>query len=433
MFFKSFKGGVHPPESKLTEDSAIKSAKPPEKVILPLSQHVGCECGALVKVGDHVKIYQKIADSKEFVSAPIHAPISGKVVEISPQPHPCGGDVLSIIIKSDGKVTREINKTTDIEKLSSQDIIKIIRNAGIVGLGGAMFPTHVKLSPPKDKPIDTVILNSAECEPYITADSRLMIENASEIIKGLNLIVKSLNAKIIIIGIEENKRGAFVSMKKETEKESNITIQKIKTKYPQGAEKIIIKTLTGRTVPSGGLPMDVGVVVCNVGTTKAVYDAVYLGKPLIERVVTVTGDVKAPQNLLVRIGTPIKELVKECGGYKGTPKKILMGGPMMGIAQHSDSMPIVKGTNCILVLSNPESNIEEKCIRCGKCVDVCPVYLVPTSIATFADNNKFDMAEQYHATDCIECGACAYICPSKIPLVESIRKAKKEIYKKRKK
>lgn len=429
-----FIGGIHPPYSKLTKKNKVEVAKLPKKVILPLSQHTGATCEPLVKVGDHVRVGQKIADSDKFVSAPIHASISGTVTEISDKAHPVLGQCKSIVIESDGKINW-FEPPKKIDHSSVDKLKEIIKNAGIVGLGGAAFPTHVKLSPPEGKKIDTVILNGAECEPYLTCDHRVMISKSEEILKGFLIIKKILGAKRAIVGIEDNKTNA-IHFFKETVVEGNFEIEVVSlpTKYPEGAEKQLIYALTGRKVPPGGLPLDVGVVVQNVQTAKAVYDAVVENKPLVERVITVTGAVKQPKNLLVKIGTPFKDLIEQCGGAIGPVGKIINGGPMMGIAQSTDEVPVIKGTSGILVqLKNEVDKAKEQdCIRCAKCVDVCPMFLMPTMISRYIEHDMIDKVEEYNPLDCFECGACAYICPSKIPLVKLIKKAKNEVMAKKK-
>jgi len=432
-----FIGGVHPPYNKITKKSKIEVAKLPKKVVLPLRQHTGAPCEPLVKVGDHVRVGQKIADSDAFVSAPIHASISGTIKEIADKPHPVLGSCKAIVIESDGKIDwYESVKKADYTSID--DLKKIIRNAGIVGLGGAAFPTHVKLSPPKGKKIDTVILNGAECEPYLTCDHRLMLEKTAEILKGFLIIKKILNVKKAIIGVNNsNTAGAGTVLVNGTEINlgSDVKVVSLPTKYPEGAEKQLIYALTGRKVPPGGLPLDVGVVVQNIQTAKAVYDAVVENKPLVERVVTVTGAVKEPKNLLIKLGTPFKDLIEQCGGAVGPVGKIINGGPMMGIAQSTDEVPVIKGTSGILVqlredVEKLDAEKELDCIRCGKCVEVCPMFLMPSMISRYSEKNMMDKAEEYNALDCFECGACAYICPSKIPLLKWIKKAKGEIMKK---
>ncbi|MBW2980349.1 electron transport complex subunit RsxC [Candidatus Woesearchaeota archaeon] len=427
--------GVHPPERKISKESAIKQAELPKKVVIPLSQHIGAPCKPIVKVGDEVKIGQTIAESDAFCSAPIHASISGKVTEIAKKPHPSMGDCMAIVIESNGRMIwdESIKARENVDALSSKELIDIVKQAGIVGMGGAMFPTFIKYCPPKGKKIDTIILNGAECEPMLTCDHRTMLKYPDDIVKGLKLIMKMAGAEEAIIGIEDNKPDAIKILKERTAKEPAIKVVGLKTKYPQGAEKMLIYSLTKRKVPCACLPLDVGIVVNNVGTAKAIHDAVYQMKPLIERVVTVTGDVKKPQNLLVKIGTSFSELIRQCDGFKGEPAKIINGGPMMGIAQATEDVPVIKGTSGILI-QNKKSLVEEEervCIRCGKCVQFCPMEIMPTTITNYAKHDLIDLAEESNAMDCIECGCCAYECPSKIPLVHWIKYAKSEISKKR--
>ena len=433
---KSFFGGIHPRYNKITRKTKIAVAPMPKKVILPLQQHIGAPCNALVKAGDVVKVGQKIAESDKFVSAPIHASISGKVVGISKMPHPTLGECDAIIIESDGRIEWDdmVKKRENVDELTKDELKNIIKEGGIVGLGGAAFPTHVKLSPPPDKKIDTVILNGVECEPYLTCDHRLMLEHSEKVIKGLQIIVKVLEPKQCYIGIEDNKENAILLFEEKLQDMGikDITVVRLKTIYPQGAEKNLIYSVLKRKVPAGGLPMDVKVVVQNVGTAKAIYDAVYEGKPLIERVVTITGSVKEPKNLLVKIGTPVKELVSFCGGYEGSVGKLISGGPMMGIAQCNDEIPVIKGSSGILVQREEITREEERdCIRCGRCVDKCPMSLMPTMISQYAQKDDFDNCKEYFALDCYECGVCSYVCPSKIPLVHWIKYAKGELIKKK--
>ncbi len=444
-----FSGGIHPSYNKITEKKEIKSAKTPEKVILPLSQHAGAICEPLVNVGDEVKIGQKIAESKAFVSAPIHAPISGKIVDISEQLSPLGNKVNSIIIRSDEKnewhesvkqrdniemsetqrVSEHAQEPKVLDNLTKEQIIKIIKEAGIVGLGGAMFPAHVKFNV-KDKKIDTVIINGAECEPYLTCDHRIMLEQSEKIVKGLKLIMKAVGAEKAYIGIENNKKNVIELLAKKLKDEDNIEVKELKTIYPQGAEKMLIYSILKRKVPPRKLPLDVNIVVSNVQTAKAIYDAVYESKPLIERVVTVTGDLKNPQNMLAKIGTPFKELIDECGGYSKEPFKLIAGGPLMGITQLDENVPLIKGTSGIVALSKVEIGKEKPCIKCAACVDVCPMLLMPNMIAAYSKEEMYDDADKVFALDCFECGCCSFVCPSKIPLVERIKKAKSEIMKK---
>jgi Na+-translocating ferredoxin:NAD+ oxidoreductase subunit C len=436
-----FKGGIHPDYKKeITVTLAVTAMKTPDKVVIPLQQHIGAPCEPLksIEVGSQVKKGQMIADSKGFVSAPIHASISGTITAIGPYNHPLGSPVQAITIESDGEDAwdKKIKPLKNTEKLTADDIRSIVRKAGIVGLGGATFPAHVKLSPPPEKKIDIVIINGAECEPYLTADHRVMLEQPEKIVSGLKLMIRALGAEKGIIGIEDNKGDAIRILEQVAAEEDNISVASLHTKYPQGAEKMLIQVITGRKVPAGGLPLDIGVVNHNVGTAVAVNDAVLEGKPLIERVLTVTGaGVTRPANLLVRVGTLVSEVLDSCGGLKDSTLKLIIGGPMMGLAQPSMDIPVIKGTSGILALTDQDVYLAESspCIRCGKCVDGCPIQLLPTAIAQAAEHQLFKRAEKLHALDCFECGCCAYVCPSKIPLTQWIRIAKAEIMKANKK
>jgi electron transport complex protein RnfC len=436
---KTFKGGIHPPYNKeLTKHKPVEKAKLPQKVVIPMSQHVGAPCEPVVKVGDHVKVGQKIGEAKAFVSAPVHASVSGKVVAVEPRPHASGAHVLSVVIESDGmdEVYEGVKPPKPLEELTPDEIKNLIREAGIVGMGGAGFPTQVKLSPPADKKIDTIIVNGAECEPYLTADHRLMVERPEDVVLGLRAIMKATGVSKAFIGIEDNKPDAIEAMKEAVKGFSDIEVVPLATKYPQGGEKQLINAITGREVPSGGLPMDVGVIVDNAGTCAAIANVLKTGMPLIERITTVTGaGVKEPKNLLARVGTPVGELIEQCGGFAGEPGKVIMGGPMMGISQSSLEVPVMKGTSGVLVLQKSEVKAVEPmpCIKCARCVDACPIHLLPTYLAKFAERGMWDEAERYHALDCIECGCCAYVCPANIPLTQLIRLAKNRILASKKK
>ncbi|MFT4304330.1 MAG: electron transport complex subunit RsxC [Candidatus Woesearchaeota archaeon] len=432
MFKQGFNGGIHPNYSKITSRQKIIDAKLPAKVVLPLSQHIGKVCKPIVSIGEYVKTGQKIADSDEFMSVPIHSSISGTVKSIENYQHPVTGKMtLSVIIESDGKDVKQKNKKRDWSSISSQDLKKIIKDSGIVGLGGAGFPTHVKLEVRKDKLVDTVLINGAECEPYITADHRLMLEKPDELIIGIKIIQKILGVNNVFIGIEDNKVDAIKILQKRIydQKENSIKVIKLPSKYPQGAEKTLIYSILKRKVPTGGLPIDVGVEVQNVGTTIAIYEAVCESKPLYEKVLTVTGKVNSPKNLRIRVGTMITELIEQVDGYNGIPKKLINGGPLMGFTLPTDELPIIKSTNSIVVLNH--NDIQERkpieCIRCGKCLEVCPLNLNPALIVKYAEMNKIELSKQMHAMDCYECGCCSYICPSKIQLVHLIRYAKSKI------
>lgn len=435
----TFKGGTHPPHSKkATENLAIERAKEPKVVVIPMQQHIGAPCEPIVQVGDEVKVGQKIGEAKGFVSSPVHSSVSGKVVAVEPRLYSGGMAVPCVVIESDmqNTVSAEIVPKGDLANLSAEDIKNIIKEAGIVGMGGATFPTHVKLAPPPDKKVDTVILNGAECEPYLTADHRLMLEYPEDVVFGLQALMKALGVKKGFIGIETNKPDAIERVFEAAKGIEGIEVVALKTKYPQGAEKQLIYACTNREVPSGGLPADAGVVVNNVGTAAAVAKAVKTGMPLIERIVTVTGaGVNNPKNLLVKIGTSFKEIIEQCGGLKGKTGKVIGGGPMMGITQFSLDVPAIKGTSGILVLSEEEARLPEpsNCIRCGKCVEVCPINLMPVNISAYSLADKHEQAEALNAMDCIECGSCSFVCPAKRPLVDSIRVSKREILARRKK
>jgi len=435
----SFSGGVHPASHKgndkaLTSPKPVIKLKPPELVIIPLLQHLGSPCKPLVKPGDPVTIGQKIGEATSFVSAHVHASISGTVKAVKNHPHLSGVDVLSVFIENDYKDTMfpGLSKP-DVASLTQKEIVECIKEAGIVGMGGATFPAHVKYSPPPDKPIDTVILNAAECEPYLTTDHRLMLEHTEDVVKGLELIARAVGAKDIYIAIEDNKPDAVKAFQEAVP--PGIKVSVMKTKYPQGAEKQVITSVTGRQVPSCGLPFEVGIVVANAATAYAVYQAVYLGLPSYERVVTVTGCVKEPANFLCPIGTPFSILFEAAGGFTEQPAKVISGGPMMGIAVNSLDLTVVKGTSGLLALTarQADKQKESNCIRCGKCVDVCPIGLKPLYINAYAMKNDFENADKLHAADCIECGCCSYVCPAKRYLLPSIRLAKAEILKLRKK
>lgn len=434
---RTFKGGINPPGYKeLTSGKPIVKANDPKVVYIPLQQHIGAPCEAIVQVGDYVKLGQKIGESTAFISAPVHSSVSGIVKSIEPLYSPSGAKTNTIIIESDGldEPHESIGPKGSLEDLSSKEIIEIVKECGITGLGGAGFPTHVKLSPPPGKEIDTFILNGAECEPFLTPDHRSMLEMFERIIFGTRAIMKALNVDSCIIAIERNKLDAIEAFRTVLKDSSDIKIVAMETKYPQGDEKRIINAILGREVPSGGLPADVGCVVNNVATAKAIADAIIDGKPLYERIVTVTGNiVKDPKVFQAKIGTPIQELIDQCGGFTESPSKILIGGPMMGKSQFTTKVPIIKTTGGILGLSKEET-IPPKggpCIKCGQCLDVCPVFLQPLFISAHSLKNNFDRAEDYNAVDCVECGACSYICPAKLPLTESIVLAKREILAKR--
>ncbi len=425
MRLKTFPGGVHPHDNKRFSASApIEEMPLPQRVVIPMSQHIGAPSVPIVKVGDEVKAGQKIADAGGFVSIPQHASISGKVTKIDTFPHPSGASALAIEITGDGTDNWiEFADDPNFLDLSADEMKKRIGDAGICGMGGAGFPTLVKLSPPTDKPIDTVILNGVECEPYLTADDRLMLEKTQEVVNGLKILMKVLGAKQGIIGIEANKPDDIAAMKKIMASESRFRVVPLKLQYPQGAEKQLIYAVTRRKVPAGGLPMAVGVVVQNVGTAFAIYEAVRYQKPLVERIISVTGSVVAhPKNLKARIGTSFSDLVEFCGGVSSDPGKIISGGPMMGFALPSLAAPMAKGSSGLVLMSEKESKTleERNCLRCARCVDVCPMNLLPCQIAQAVKAGALDLALKAGLEDCMKCGSCAYVCPAHIRLVQWI-------------
>lgn len=428
--FAKIRWGIHPVYNKqFTEHKPIEKAPLPKKVIIPVRQHIGAPCVPLVKLGDVVKKGTLIASNETAsMSSNIHASVSGKVTGIGVRPHPVYGQCLAIEIESDGFDEWEegVLKKRDYKSLSPSEMLSIIKDAGIVGMGGAAFPTYVKLA--SHSPVDTLIINGAECEPYLTVDHRVMLEYTKRVMTGIQILKRILNVKDTVVGIESNKPDAIGAMKREASG-LGIRVVALPTKYPQGAEKMLISTLLGRRVPSGHLPMDVGVVVQNVSTTVTVCDAVTAGIPLIERVVTVSGDaVKEPKNLLLRIGTSFANAIGCCGGFSCTPEKLLSGGPMMGAAQYTADVPVVKGTSGILALSRKCENggTENPCIRCGRCVANCPMGLSPGMLSILAEHGKFDEArERYHLFDCMECGCCSFGCPAKRNIVHYIKYAKK--------
>jgi len=426
-----FKGGIHPDYRKLTADLETVHMPLLERYVVPISQHIGAPGEIIVERGQEVKRGQPLTRPAGFVSVPVHAPTSGKVKKISEFAHPMGKLQTGVEIIPDGEDTwfdeaEGHGKWRDFEPATLKDII---RDAGLVGLGGASFPTHVKLSPPKEKPIDLLILNGAECEPYLTSDHRVMLENPVLVMEGVGILMKVLGVKKALIGIESNKADALEALKKAKPEDLDIDLQLLETKYPQGSEKHLIYALTGRKVPAGGLPMDSGVVVQNVGTAMSCFEAVEKGRPLIERVVTITGSaVNKPANVMVRVGTPVKDVIDFCGGLKNDVGKVIFGGPMMGIVQFNLEAPVLKGTSGILCLVEDEISQFQgsPCIRCGNCVDACPMFLVPSTMGLLVERNRFEDLGDFHITDCIECGSCAYVCISHRPLVQLFKRGKLE-------
>lgn len=428
------KGGVHPPENKLSANAHIEVLPVPSSVFIPVGQHIGAPGTPVVKRGDEVKAGQLIAKSSSFVSTNIHSPVSGVVKRVDFQADSSGYPKQGILIDVKGDEWLEtIDRTDELKKefeLDGQTIISKIQDAGIVGMGGATFPTHVKLIPPKGMKANVLLINGVECEPYLTSDHRLMLEKPDEILVGTKLLMKALNVEKAVIGIENNKPDAIRVLTEKAKTFSGITVVALKVKYPQGGEKQLIEAVTGKEVPSGGLPIAVGVVVSNVGTAFAVYEAIQKNKPLIERVVTITGKaVKKPSNFLVRIGTPVSALIEAAGGMPESTGKIISGGPMMGRAVATAEVPVTKGTSGILLMKEEESKRKEQiaCIRCSRCVAACPMGLEPYLLMTLSEKHIFDRAEENRIMDCIECGSCSYTCPSNRQLLDYIRFGKGKV------
>ena len=435
MILKTFKlGGVHPPENKFSASAAIETLPIPKRVFIPISQHLGAPATLVVNRGDVVKTGQLIAKSSGFISANIHASVSGKIFKIDNVMDQSGYKRTAVIIDTtDDQWAEGIDASADLMPeitLSKQEIIQRINDMGIVGLGGATFPTFVKMMVPEGKKAEYLIINGVECEPYLTSDHRLMLEKGEEMLIGITILMKALGVEKAMIGIENNKPDAIEHLNTLCQKYKGITVHALKVKYPQGGEKQLIKALTGREVPSGKLPIETGCVVDNVGTAFAVYEAVQKNKPLIERVVTVTGKAaKKPSNLMVRVGTPISELIAHAGGLPENLGKVIGGGPMMGKALMSVEAPIVKGSSGILLVPEEEAHrtAVKTCIRCGRCISVCPMGLEPYLLAQEVKQELWERAEKDKIMDCIECGSCHYTCPSGRPLLDFVRLGKTKV------
>ncbi len=430
---RTFHGGIHPGGHKsATQNKPIVDLAPPDELIYPMLQHIGAPATPIVKVGDRVLLGQKIAEANGFVSANIHASVSGTVTAIEKRLHPNGIPTESIVISNDGldELAEPLqNSGENFKDKSSQEIIEIIKEAGIVGMGGATFPTHVKLSVPSEAKIDYIILNGAECEPYLTSDHREMLENPMDIITGLRILMHIFDLKDGYIGVEDNKKDAISILKNAAEKvtDANIHIVPLKTKYPQGAEKQLIYAVCKRKMPAGTLPWQVGCIVNNIDTSAAIYRAVVKGRPLTQRIVTLGGDaIKTPMNYRVRTGTPFSHLVEMSGGVNYEIKKVLMGGPMMGMAVPNTDVPVIKGTSGIIAFGENSAWLDKEtaCIRCGKCVYICPMSLQPNLLDMYARINDTEMLNKLNISDCMECGSCAFVCPSKRRQVQQIKIAK---------
>jgi electron transport complex protein RnfC len=425
----TFKRGIHPNEEKeYTESVAINTLLPVKgcEMVFPMRMHLGAECIPVVEIGQKVLLGEKIGDSDAFVSAPVHTSVSGVVKDIRPHMTAIGTVVNSIIIENDGEFAEHesIKHRETHENLTVKEVLAIIREAGIVGLGGAGFPTHAKLSPPPDKMIDTIIINGCECEPYLTTDNRVMIEEADRVVIGLQILLRLLPGTRGVIAVEDNKPEAIKALKKECELKQGIELAVVKTKYPQGAEKQLVYAITKREVPSGKLPMDVGCIVNNVDTVVAIHRAIYRGRPLMRKIVTITGGaISRPGNYKARIGTKVSDIVEMAGGFKDTAAKVIVGGPMMGVAIFDINVPVVKTTSGVIFLTENEARIppEKNCIRCGMCLEHCPAGLIPTELNAdiLAESGEDFVA--HNGLDCIECGSCSYICPAKRRLSQAIR------------
>lgn len=429
---KTFKGGAHPYDGKkMSRECPIEILNPGDTLVYPLSQHIGAMAKPLVKAGDRVLVGQKIAEKGGFISANIHSSVSGTVKAIEKRLVATGGMVDSIIVENDGMYEEAAPIFSgNPDELSKDEIIKIIEEAGIVGMGGAGFPTNVKLSPKNADIIDSIIVNGAECEPYLTSDYRRMVEQTDKLVKGLKIVLKIFPDAKGYFGIEDNKPEAIEALLKATVNEDRIEVVPLKTKYPQGGERSMIYAVTGRKINSKMLPADVGCIVHNVDTIYAIYNAVYNGKPLIERIVTITGDaVRTPKNFQVRIGTSFRELIDAAGGFTTEPEKIISGGPMMGFSFFNIDVPVVKGSSSLLAFIKDDVSHEEPsaCIRCGRCAAACPEHLLPMKLAALAGQNEPEEFKKLGGMECVECGCCSYVCPAKRQVTQSVRSMKKLI------
>lgn len=434
----TFKGGIHPYDGKeLSKDKPIKAVLPKGDLVYPLSQHIGAPAKPIVAKGDHVLTGQKIAEAGGFVSAPVYATVSGTVKAIEPRRVVTGDNVMSIVVENDGLYEEvEYPAIKPLEDMTREEIIACIKEAGIVGMGGAGFPTFIKLSPKEPEKIDYVIANCAECEPYLTSDYRRMLEEPQKLVDGLKVYLKLFENARGILAVEDNKPDCIELLKKLTKDETRISVKALKTKYPQGAERQIIYAATGRSINSSMLPADAGCVVNNVDTIVAVYHAVYEGRPLMNRIVTVTGDAVAdPRNFIVRIGTNYHELVEEAGGFKEEPVKIISGGPMMGFGIFDLNVPTTKTASALLCLTQDDvSRMEPSaCINCGRCVEACPSRLVPSMLADFAEHYEEEEFLSHDGMECCECGCCSFVCPAKRSLTQSIKSMRKMQLAKKKK
>jgi electron transport complex protein RnfC len=432
-----FRHGVHPPEHKeLTAHRPIRRLPYPSEVVIPLRQHAGKPAKLVVREGDRVLRGDVLGEADGFVSAPVHASASGRVVEIGLWPHPDGSMDTAVRIEVE-RFSPQVPRPRIVprwEDLSVDKIVAAVQQGGVVGLGGAAFPTHVKLAPPRDIQVETIILNGAECEPFLTTDHRIMVEYPERVHLGARIMLRTLGARRVVIGVERNKPDAIVALERTRPTDIDVTILPLTVKYPQGAEKMLIKSVTGREVPSGKLPVSLGVVVQNVGSAASIAEIFDTGLPLLERIVTVSGPgVREPANLIVPVGTKLRDLLAACGGLTADAEEIVFGGPMMGVAQSSLDVPIVKGTTGVIVLTTPNVNPADSfpCIRCGRCLEACPVFLNPSALADYARKSRYEEMEDLHLMDCMLCGSCSYVCPSKIPLAQLFQASKVAIRKRK--
>jgi Na+-translocating ferredoxin:NAD+ oxidoreductase subunit C len=435
-FFNTFKGGIKLKENKITSNNSLSRLDLPKQLIVPLKQHIGKETKAIVKIGDFVKKYQLIGDLDEnCVYSKVHSPTSGIVKDIIKKEFSRWGEINCVVIETDGKDESIELEKQNLEKINLEKLIVLIKNAGITGLGGAGFPTHIKFDV-KDKKINHILINGCECEPYITSDHRIMLEYSIELIKTLKILLKITKIKSAIIGIEDNKIDAIKKLSEIILKEKlskKIIIKKLNSKYPQGAEKMLAYSVANVIIHEQELPVNEHLIIINVSTLKSIHDAIFNKIPLIERTITVTGDVKKPNNFIVKIGTPISFLIEKCGGFNNeNDKNILMGGPMMGILVDKND-PVIKENNCITIIDKKVITKENSCMKCGKCINVCPMQLVPSKLALLSKKEMYENTKNLFVLDCFECGSCTYVCPSKIDLLKHIKKAKSEIIKLNKK
>ena len=429
---QAFFGGVHPHDMKAaTNEKAIEQLAPPAVVVIPMSMHFGAPCTPLVKAGDHVKVGQKIGEF-HGLGAPIHASVSGTVKVVEPRPYSMGGNMMSVVIENDfqNELSEEVKAPADPDALTAEEMVEAIKNAGIVGMGGATFPTHAKISSAIGK-VDTVIINGAECEPYITGDHRTMLERPEEIIGGAKFLAKMFGVDKVVIGVEDNKQNGIDAMNKViAEKKAPVVVEPLRCRYPQGGEKQLCQAITSKQVPPGGLPAAIGCAVFNINTTCAIFRAITQGMPVVNKIVTVSGSgVVEPKNLECPIGTPFSCLFDACGGLNDKTYKLIAGGPMMGMAQYTADVSVGKGTGAVLAFcENEEQTVEHpQCIRCGKCVAACPMHLEPLFMYQYASKNMLDELNDAHIMDCMECGACAYVCPARVHLTHMFKTGKQKL------